>query len=90
MSNHDQAVAVVTGPDSGIGLAIAQKFVDSGYRVVGSGVRLQAGKKSAREIQLSGDAVTYVKADVREESEGSEISFALRSQSGTGWMFSVT
>ncbi|HWP56742.1 MAG TPA: SDR family oxidoreductase [Candidatus Acidoferrales bacterium] len=68
-----QAVAIVTGADSGIGLAVARKFSENGYRVVLSGIHPRAGEKRAQAIVRSGGAAIYVKADVRKESEVREL-----------------
>jgi len=43
-------VIVVTGADSGIGLAIATKFAAAKYRVVLSGIVPKVGKKNVRRL----------------------------------------
>jgi NAD(P)-dependent dehydrogenase (short-subunit alcohol dehydrogenase family) len=50
MSN-DELVAIVTGADSGIGLAIANKFAEAEYRVILSGIAPTVGKKNAQAIE---------------------------------------
>lgn len=50
MSN-DELVAIVTGANSGIGLAIATKFAEAEYRVVLSGRGPKVGKKNAQAIE---------------------------------------
>ena len=62
-------VVIVTGADSGIGLAIARKFAEIEYRVVLSGIASKAGKKNAQAIQKLGGVAIYVKADVRRETD---------------------
>jgi NAD(P)-dependent dehydrogenase (short-subunit alcohol dehydrogenase family) len=63
----DQPVILVTGGDSGIGLAICRRFARSGYRVVMSGKEAKRGKKMAESIDPSG--AVYLKADVRDENQ---------------------
>ena len=62
-------MVIVTGADSGIGLAIARKFADIQYRVVLSGIDTKAGKQNARAIEASGGSAIYIKADVRRETD---------------------
>jgi NAD(P)-dependent dehydrogenase (short-subunit alcohol dehydrogenase family) len=63
----DQPVILVTGGDSGIGLAICRRFARSGYRVVMNGKQATRGEMIARGIEPHG--AVYLKADIREESE---------------------
>ena len=66
---NSNPVAIVTGADSGIGLAIAHKFSETHHRVVLSGINPKAGEKHAQAIQKSGGTAIYVKADVQTESD---------------------
>ena len=55
--------AVITGGAQGLGLAIAQRFVDEGARVVLGDVNLEATQSAA--AQLGGDEVAIaVRCDV--------------------------
>jgi NAD(P)-dependent dehydrogenase (short-subunit alcohol dehydrogenase family) len=62
-------VVIVTGADSGIGLAIARKFAELEYRVALSGIEKKAGKRNVQAIQKLGGNAIYVKADVRRETD---------------------
>ena len=62
----DGQVAVVTGAASGIGAAIAQRFVEEGARCVVVDIQDDAGREAAA---LLGDAATFVRADVSVEEE---------------------
>ncbi|HEY3305628.1 MAG TPA: SDR family oxidoreductase [Candidatus Binatia bacterium] len=64
-------VILVTGGDSGIGLAICRRFARSGYNVVMSAKNAGKGKKVAEAI--SRDGAVYVKADVRKEKAVREL-----------------
>lgn len=62
----ESKVVIITGGSSGMGKAMAKKFVDSGFCVVITGrdeEKLQAAKK---EIEKEKDQVLTVKMDVRE------------------------
>lgn len=61
MGKLDGKVAVVTGGSSGIGLAIAQRFVDEGAYVFITGRRQSELNKATAEI---GRAVTAVQGDI--------------------------
>ena len=67
MSNGlDGQVTVVTGAASGIGAAIAERFVEEGGRCVLVDIQDEAGRAVATRL---GDAVTYVHGDVSVEDE---------------------
>ncbi len=61
MKKLENKVAVITGANSGIGLATAKLYLEQGAKVVISGRRQEALDKVAQELQ--GDFIT-VKADV--------------------------
>jgi len=61
-------VAIVTGSSSGMGEAIARRFVAEGARVVvNSTSSVAEGEALAKQL---GDAAVYVRADVSKEREG--------------------
>src|SRR5713101_7409342 len=57
-------VALVTGAASGIGRATALAFANHGAEVVASDVAVVGGKETVAQIQASGGAATFVRADV--------------------------
>jgi NAD(P)-dependent dehydrogenase (short-subunit alcohol dehydrogenase family) len=59
-------VGVVTGAASGIGLAIAQAFVDEGMRVVMADVDEDRLQVEARRLRRNGSDVLAVQVDVRD------------------------
>lgn len=59
-------VAVVTGASSGIGLAIAKKYVDEGAKVVLSDVSEESGQQAAVEI---GSGAVFYRCDVSNSSQ---------------------
>src|SRR4026208_2089280 len=59
-------VALVTGAASGIGAAIAARFVEEGSRCVLGDIADDAGREGAARL---GDAATYVHADVSDEDQ---------------------
>jgi NAD(P)-dependent dehydrogenase (short-subunit alcohol dehydrogenase family) len=66
MGRLDGRVSVITGGASGIGAATTRLFVGEGSRVVVADVLEGHGKAIAEEL---GDAVEFVRADVRHEDE---------------------
>ncbi len=58
-------VAVVTGAASGIGRAILTRFAAAGARCVLGDVDEEWGARLARELQAAGQAVMFVKTDIR-------------------------
>ncbi|WP_283680001.1 SDR family oxidoreductase [Lentilactobacillus sp. Marseille-Q4993] len=59
-------VAIVTGGTLGIGLAIAQKFVEEGAKVVITGRREEVGEKAAQSVG-GPDVIRFVKHDASDE-----------------------
>lgn len=62
-------VVLITGATSGIGKATAQAFASSGAKVFFCGRREQLGNEVAAGIREAGGEATYMRADVREESQ---------------------
>ena len=62
-------VAIVTGGAQGIGRSIVDALIDNGAQVAIIDIDIQAGKKTAEEIQQSGGACLFVEGDVSNASE---------------------
>ena len=59
-------VAVITGGGTGIGLAIARLFAESGYSVVITGRDAKRLKRAANDISTKNGQVTAIACDVRD------------------------
>ena len=70
MSKLNNKVAVITGANSGIGLATAKLFLKEGAKVVLSGRRQEALKEAAKELE--GDFITVV-ADVSKPEDNAHL-----------------
>jgi len=57
-------VAIITGAATGIGKASAKLFAHEGARVVVADIDVAGGPQAVRELQDTGGAAIYVKADV--------------------------
>ena len=62
-------VIVITGATSGIGRAAAQQFAAEGGRVAFCGRRENLGHEVEADIRSHGGEATYIRADVRDESQ---------------------
>lgn len=60
-------VAIVTGGTLGIGLGIAQRFVDEGAKVVITGRRVEVGEKAAASIG-GPDVIRFMQHDASDEA----------------------
>jgi len=70
MKKLENKVAVITGANSGIGLATAKLYLEQGAKVVLSGRRQEALDKVAKELE--GDFIT-VKADVSKAEDNKKL-----------------
>ena len=66
---NDSPVALITGGDSGIGLAIARKFVTEGYCLAICGTDRKKGERALATLSQPKSAAVYIVADVRKEKQ---------------------
>jgi 3-oxoacyl-[acyl-carrier protein] reductase len=69
----DSRNVVVTGSARGLGLAMAERFLEEGARVVLTDVDEAALKESVARLEESGAAVTAKRADVTDEQQVEEL-----------------
>ena len=69
MFKLDGRVAVITGGETGIGLATAKTFANAGVKVVIGGLLEEAGLKIAKEMSEAGCSVRFIKTDVRYQDQ---------------------
>jgi NAD(P)-dependent dehydrogenase (short-subunit alcohol dehydrogenase family) len=81
MSRSEDKVAVISGGTSGIGLAIARRFVKEGAHVFIFGRRRDAFDDAA---QLIGANVTAIQADASNLEDLDRVADAVRSGEGQG------
>jgi len=79
MSRLEGKVAVISGGSSGIGLAIARRFVEEGAHVFIFGRRRDALDEAVRRI---GDNVTAIQADASRLEDLDRVADAIRSAKG--------
>jgi 2-deoxy-D-gluconate 3-dehydrogenase len=61
--------AIVTGGATGIGAAIARRFVEAGARVTIADADEEKAQNTVREIGASGNRVSFIKCDVSQEEQ---------------------
>src|ERR1700720_3914147 len=66
-------VVLITGALTGIGRAAAVAFAKTGANVVVSGRRDEVGQELAKELRAYGAEAEFIKADVRKESDVSNL-----------------
>ena len=69
MGRLENKVAIVTGGNSGIGLATAKLFCEEGAKVVIAGRREPENKKAVDEIIAGGGEISSVRADVSKKED---------------------
>lgn len=69
MFNLNGKVAVVTGGETGIGLAISRNLAIAGVKTVIGGIQPDAGAKAVAEIEALGGEVLFVRTDVRSQAQ---------------------
>ncbi len=69
MKELENKVAVVTGAASGIGLALCERFLAEGMKVVMADVEIGALEKEASRLDAAGDRVLAVPTDVRKPED---------------------
>lgn len=69
MFNLKDKVVVITGGESGIGLAVCTKFAAVGAKVVMGGIQADRGTEVAAQLTASGGQVVFVNTDVRDRHQ---------------------
>lgn len=69
MADLNGRVAVVTGGETGIGLAIARTLATAGARTVIGGIIEEKGSEAVEEIRKAGCEVLFIKTDVSVEDQ---------------------
>lgn len=73
--SSEPPVCVVTGAAAGIGLALARRFAQAGYTIIGLDVTAEAALESLAELGELGGDVTFILADLS-TAEGVETAVA--------------
>lgn len=69
MGRLQDKVAIVTGAASGMGRAIAARYVQEGARVVVADLNAAGAQRAASEIAAAGGSATSVAVDVRDQAQ---------------------
>ncbi|MCR9277710.1 MAG: glucose 1-dehydrogenase [Pseudomonadaceae bacterium] len=77
-----QRSAIVTGAASGMGLAVAKAFAAAGTDVFLADVAEEAGEREAQAIRTAGGSATFVRTDIRRESDIAALVGEASSQTG--------
>ena len=64
MKNFRDSVAVITGGASGIGFAMAEKFIAEGMKVVVADIEIRALESAVDKLSINGAEVLGVQTDV--------------------------
>ncbi|MHA1135850.1 MAG: SDR family NAD(P)-dependent oxidoreductase [Candidatus Thorarchaeota archaeon] len=87
MKRLEGKVAIITGVAAGIGRASAELFAQHGAHVVGVDINDEEGKSLAKEIEASGNIMTFVNADVANVNELEKLSEVSKELGGVDILF---
>ncbi|WP_374285864.1 glucose 1-dehydrogenase [Lactococcus sp.] len=74
----ENKVAVITGGASGIGRAVAERFIKEGAKVVIADINEERLAETAKEIRETGGTIETIRTDVRSEEDNKQmIKFAI-------------
>lgn len=73
MANSNEKVCVVTGGSSGIGRAIAERFVQAGFRVVLCGRNAERLAKAQASLQTGGGQCEVIALDIGQPGAGGQL-----------------